>query len=108
MNAATEKSERKGRDLDDEIAKAEAKLKKLRDERIERDRKTRERNVKAVMDLLRAEGLDDVPAEHWKIRIGAVKAALEGNGDESTGVGAQAGQRRATAASVQAEQPANV
>lgn len=101
MNAVVEKAERKGRDLDDEIVKAETKLKKLREQRAEQVRKNRERNQKAIMELLRAEALDDVSAEQWKVRIAAVRVALEGNGEARS-------EHRAAAASEQANQPANV
>lgn len=77
MNAVTEKPERKSRDLDDEIARAAAKLKRLQDQRQEQIRKNRERNVKVLLELLRSEGLDEIPAEQWKSRITAVKVALE-------------------------------
>lgn len=101
MNAVVEKTERKGRDLDDEISKAETKLKKLREQRAEQVRKNRERNQKAIMELLRAEALDDVSAEQWKVRIAAVRVALEGNGEARS-------ERRAAAASEQSNQAANV
>ena len=101
MNAVVEKTERKGRDLDDEISKAETKLKKLREQRAEQVRKNRERNQKAIMELLRGEALDDVSAEQWKMRIAAVRVALEGTGEAP-------GERDAAAVSGQVNQPAHV
>jgi Spy/CpxP family protein refolding chaperone len=76
MTADAGKTARKPRSIEDEIAKTAAKLKKLQDEQRERLRKERERNQKAVLELLRAEGLDEIPAEQWKERLEAVKAAL--------------------------------
>ncbi|WP_244116894.1 hypothetical protein [Burkholderia cepacia] len=76
MSELSEKTTRKPRSIEDEIAKTAAKLKKLQDEQRERLRKERERNQKAVLELLRAEGLDEIPAEQWKERLEAVKAAL--------------------------------
>lgn len=76
MSELSEKPARKPRSLDDEIAKAAAKLKRLQDEQREQIRKDRERNQKAVLELLRAEGLDEIPAARWKERIEAIKRAL--------------------------------
>ncbi|HGO6126507.1 hypothetical protein QZM82_32035 [Burkholderia cepacia] len=76
MSELSGKTTRKPRSIEDEIAKTAAKLKKLQDEQRERVRKERERNHKAVLELLRAEGLDEIPAEQWKDRLEAVKAAL--------------------------------
>ncbi|KWI31998.1 hypothetical protein [Burkholderia stagnalis] len=76
MSELSEKPARKPRSLDDEIAKAAAKLKRLQDEQREQIRKDRERNQKAVLELLRAEGLDEIPAARWKEKIDAIKRAL--------------------------------
>ncbi|MDI9695395.1 hypothetical protein QM312_05635 [Burkholderia cenocepacia] len=81
MSELSEKTTRKPRSIEDEIARAAAKLKKLQDEQRERLRKDRERNQKAVLELLRAEGLDEIPAEQWKERLEAVKAALAKPGE---------------------------
>ncbi|KVL85321.1 hypothetical protein [Burkholderia stagnalis] len=76
MSELSEKPSRKPRSLDDEIAKAAAKLKRLQDEQREQIRKDRERNHKAVLELLRSEGLDEIPAARWKEKIDAIKRAL--------------------------------
>ncbi|WGS45764.1 hypothetical protein LFL97_23950 [Burkholderia sp. JSH-S8] len=76
MSELSEKPSRKPRSLDDEIAKAAAKLKRLQDEQREQIRKDRERNQKAVLELLRSEGLDEIPAARWKEKIDALKRAL--------------------------------
>ncbi|KVM89657.1 hypothetical protein [Burkholderia stagnalis] len=76
MSELSEKPLRKPRSLDDEIAKAAAKLKRLQDEQREQIRKDRERNHKAVLELLRSEGLDEIPAARWKEKIDAIKRAL--------------------------------
>lgn len=74
--AVTEKVSRKQRALEDEIAKAAAKLKKLQDEQREQQRRARERDQKALLELLRTEGLDGIPVERWKKNLNAIKAAL--------------------------------
>ncbi|RQX95022.1 hypothetical protein DF112_23480 [Burkholderia stagnalis] len=76
MSELSEKPARKPRSLDDEIAKAAAKLKRLQDEQREQIRKDRERNQKAVLELLRSEGLDEIAAARWKEKIDAIKRAL--------------------------------
>ncbi|TCW78664.1 hypothetical protein C5O80_30590 [Burkholderia sp. SRS-46] len=76
MSELSEKPARKSRSLDDEIAKATAKLKRLQDEQRGQIRKDRERNQKAVLELLRSEGLDEIPATRWKEKIDAIKRAL--------------------------------
>ena len=76
MTADAGKTARKPRSIEDEIARAAAKLKKLQDQQREMIRRDRERNHKAVLELLRAEGLDEIPAEQWKERLDAVKVAL--------------------------------
>ncbi|WP_230877691.1 MULTISPECIES: hypothetical protein [unclassified Burkholderia] len=81
MTADAGKTARKPRSIEDEIARTAAKLKKLQDEQRERLRKERERNQKALLELLRAEGLDEIPAEWWKEKLEAVKAALAKPGE---------------------------
>ena len=76
MTADAGKTARKPRSIEDEIARAAAKLRKLQDQQREMIRRDRERNHKAVLELLRAEGLDEIPAEQWKERLDAVKVAL--------------------------------
>ncbi|MEX3581651.1 MAG: hypothetical protein VB137_01750 [Burkholderia sp.] len=76
MAAVTDKAARKKQALEDEIAKAAAKLKKLQDEQREQQRRARERDQKALLELLRAEGLDGIPVERWKEGLRAIKAAL--------------------------------
>ena len=78
MSEISGKTVRKPRSIEDEIAKAAAKLKRLQDEQREKIRKDRERNQKEVLELLRSEGLDEIPAEQWRERLEAVKAALSG------------------------------
>ncbi|KWH27655.1 hypothetical protein WL99_20085 [Burkholderia cepacia] len=85
MTAELEKSARKPRSLDDEIERTAAKLKRLQEQQRERVRKDRERNQKDVLELLRAEGLDAVPAEQWKARLDAVKVALTGSREKVPG-----------------------
>ncbi|MFA8329292.1 hypothetical protein [Burkholderia ubonensis] len=76
MSELSEKPARKPRSLEEEIVKAAARLKRLQDEQREQIRKDRERNQKAVLELLRSEGLDEIPAGRWKEKIDAIKRAL--------------------------------
>ncbi|KWN68343.1 hypothetical protein WM24_09750 [Burkholderia ubonensis] len=76
MSELSEKPTRKPRSLDEEIARAAARLKRLQDEQRVQIRKDRERNQKAVLELLRSEGLDEIPAARWKEKIDAIKRAL--------------------------------
>ncbi|KVZ90495.1 hypothetical protein WL22_23835 [Burkholderia ubonensis] len=96
MSELSEKTTRKPRTIEDEIARTAAKLKRLQEEQREKIRKDRERNQKAVLELLRAEGLDEIPAEQWKVRLDAVKAALAGTGE--TPAPAKSGQGESPAA----------
>lgn len=98
MSEQSEKAARKPRSIEDEITKAAAKLKRLQDELREKVRKDRERNQKEVLELLRSEGLDEIPAEQWKVRLAAVKAALSETG----------GAKRTHAQAAQGETPAAV
>lgn len=67
---------RKARTLDEEIAIQREKLRKLEERQREQQRKERERNTKAVLELIRAEKLDAVPADQWKAAMPAIKKAL--------------------------------
>ena len=67
---------RKVRTLDDEILAQREKLRKLEERKREAQSRERERNIKAVLELIRAEKLDVVPAEQWKTAMVAIKRAL--------------------------------
>ncbi|UVS82765.1 hypothetical protein EFP18_00300 (plasmid) [Burkholderia glumae] len=69
MSDATQKSARTPRDLDREIERAQAKLKKLEQERREQARKAAERNERAILDCLREAKLLELPAETWQGKI---------------------------------------
>ena len=73
---------RKGRSLEDEIARQEARLKKLQYNLKEKKRREYERNAKAISALLQAEHLDQVPVETWQHHLPALKSLLL---DASTG-----------------------
>ena len=70
------KGGRKARTLEEEIAAQRDKLRKLEERQREQQRKERERNTKAVLELIRTEKLDTVPAEQWKAAMPTIKAAL--------------------------------
>lgn len=71
------KSVRKPRSLEEEITVQREKLKKLEERQRENQRKDRERNTKAVLELIRAEKLDLVTAENWKSALPTIKEALQ-------------------------------
>ena len=70
------KGGRKVRTLDEEIAAQREKLKKLEDKQREIQRKDREKNQKAVLELIKAEKLDTISADQWRAAMPAIKAAL--------------------------------
>lgn len=71
------KSVRKPRSLEEEITVQRDKLKKLEERQRENQRKDRERNTKAVLELIRVEKLDLVSAENWKSALPTIKEALQ-------------------------------
>lgn len=72
-----ENSARKVRTLEQEIALQRDKLKRLEDRQREQQRKDREKNQKAVLELIRAEKLDTVSATQWRNAMPAIRAALQ-------------------------------
>ncbi|MDB5985658.1 MAG: hypothetical protein JWR16_711 [Nevskia sp.] len=70
---------RKGRNLEDEIARQEAKLKKLQNDLKERKRREQERNSKAIFALLQAEHLDMIPVEQWQNAMPVLKSLVMKN-----------------------------
>jgi|GEM_PF-5715652 len=62
--------------IDAEIAAAESKLKTLREQKKENDRKYLERNQKAILALLSEYELDRVPVAKWQKMIIAVHDIL--------------------------------
>lgn len=73
---ATPKPGRKPKSLDAEIAAAEAKLRKLQDRQKEQQKKERDKNQKAVLELIKAEKLDTVSPELWSRAMPKIKALL--------------------------------
>ncbi|MBN3829533.1 hypothetical protein G3O00_38970 [Burkholderia sp. Ac-20384] len=76
MTADTGKTTRAPKSLDDEITRAEQKLKRLQEQKRTNERKALERNERAIFDVLKAEKLNEVPAENWKAGIAAIRRAL--------------------------------
>ena len=60
------KAGRPSRSLDEEIIVAEARLRALRDKKKEDERRDLERNQRAILALLKEEGLDRIAAHTWK------------------------------------------
>lgn len=70
------KAGRPSRSLDEEIAATAAKLQALRDKKKEEERRERERNQKAILALIKDEGLDAVSAEAWKAAVPKLRKLL--------------------------------
>jgi superfamily I DNA and/or RNA helicase len=68
---------KKTRNEDEQIAKLEERLKKLKEEKRKREQATREKNAKAILDLIRTERLDTVDVEKWQQAVQSIKTALE-------------------------------
>lgn len=73
---STPKGGRKPKSLEAEIAAAAEKLRKLQDRQKEQQRKDREKNQKAVLELIKAERLDSVSPELWSKAMPQIKALL--------------------------------
>lgn len=73
---STGKPARKARTLEEEIARAEAKLRKLQELHREQQRKERERNQKAVLEIIKGERLDLIPADKWRDALPKIRALL--------------------------------
>ena len=74
------KGGRPSRSLEDEIALAEERLNALRERKRQQERAERERNQKAIVALIRSEGLDDVSAEVWRAALPKLREALKSAG----------------------------
>ena len=67
---------RKARMLDEEIAHQREKPRKLEERQCEQQRRERERKLKAVLELIKAERLDMAPAECWRAVMPRLMALL--------------------------------
>ena len=74
-NEATVESKRSS--LERAISAQREKLQKLEEQFREEQRLERERNVKAVFDLIKKEKLDQVNASQWKIALPSIRSALQ-------------------------------
>lgn len=74
------KGGRPSRSLEDEIALAEERLNALRERKRQQERAERERNQKAIVALIRSEGLDDVSVEVWRAALPKLREALKAAG----------------------------
>ena len=70
------KAGRPSRSLDEEIAAAAAKLQALRDKKRDEERRERERNQKAILALIKDEGLDAVSVDAWKAALPKLRKLL--------------------------------
>jgi uncharacterized protein YwgA len=69
-------NEKKESDVDLEIAKTLEKLNRLREKKKETEKRAREKNQKAVLELIKTEKLDMIPIEKWESAISTIKTAL--------------------------------
>lgn len=72
------KSKTSARTIEEEIEFQEEKLRKLKDQKRLNDIKQRERNIRAVLDLLKTERLDVVSAEQWQKKLPEIRTLLLG------------------------------
>ena len=70
------KSGRKAKTLDEEIAAQREKLRKLGKQQREQQRKERERNQKALMELIKTERLDTIPSNLWREAMPKIRVLL--------------------------------
>lgn len=72
------KSKTSARTIEEEIEFAEERLRKLRDQKRLNDIKQREKNMRAVLDLLKTERLDVVSSEQWQKVLPEIRTLLLG------------------------------
>lgn len=70
------KPQRKAKTLEDEIAIAREKLKRLEEKQREQQRKWREKNQKSIFELIRSEKLDIIDVHKWQSKINRIKEVL--------------------------------
>jgi hypothetical protein len=73
---STAKAGRPSRSLDEEIAATEARLKALRDKKREDEKREREKNHKAILAIIKEEGLDGVSVAKWQKALPGIKKLL--------------------------------
>ncbi len=71
-----EKTPRKAKTLEDEIAIAREKLKRLEEKQREQQKKWRDKNQKSVLELIRSEKLDLVEIDKWQQILPNLKTLL--------------------------------
>ncbi|WP_186072309.1 hypothetical protein [Burkholderia gladioli] len=76
MTADAGKTARAPKSLDEEIERAAARLKRLQEQKRTKERQEVERNERAIVELLKAEKLNVVPAEKWKAGLAGIRRAL--------------------------------
>ena len=62
--------------IQDEISSTKEKLRKLEDRQKEQVKKERDRNQRAVLDIIKAEKLDVVSPEKWQEAMPKIRAIL--------------------------------
>jgi TolA-binding protein len=62
--------------LDEQIAKAEERVKRLKEEKRELQRKEQERREREIWEAIKSAKLDEIASEAWRSSIGAISATL--------------------------------
>lgn len=73
----TNKADKKPKSLEDEIILQREKLKKLEERHKEQQRKEKEKNQKAVIELIKAEKLDLIEIARWRLALPTIAKALK-------------------------------
>lgn len=71
-----EKATRAKKTLEDELAAAREKVKRLEEKQRDQQKKWREKNQKSIFDLIRSEKLDMIDIEQWESKIDRIKEVL--------------------------------
>jgi hypothetical protein len=74
---AKNKGGRPSRTVDEEIAVTLERLEALKAKKREEEKRERARNQAAILAIIKAEGLDEVPAEQWKSAVEKLRALLK-------------------------------
>ncbi len=72
----SQKSTKKVKTLDEQISAQREKLRKLEDAQKEQLRRERERNQRAVLELIKSERLDAVSPDLWRKAMPKIKSLL--------------------------------
>jgi hypothetical protein len=75
--AKTNKIGRKAKTIEEEIEAQQEKLRKLQEKKRKQEQRERERNEKAVLALIKREGLNTIPVEIWEKALPQMKKLIQ-------------------------------